>query len=137
MNDLISIGQLENFLAKTITKFYSQSIGRGPLETKVYLIADMLIVRFKGKLLPIEEKLLENNGGIGLVKNIRNMIHENVTVKISEIVEQTTGCKVLSSHSDVSTKTGEMIEIFILNTNYEKELKIRLAAKKVGTSIQT
>lgn len=129
MNDITSIGRLENSLAKTITKFYSQTIGRGPMETRVYLVSDMLIIRLKGKLLPIEEKLLENAGGIGLVKNIRTMLHENTTDSISTIVEELTGRKVLSAHSDVSTKTGEMIEIFILDTNYEKELKIRLATK--------
>lgn len=137
MNTITSIGQLENSLAKTITQFYSQAIGRGPVETRVYLVADMLIVRLKGKLLPIEKKLLESAGGIGLVKNIRKMLHENVTVKISDIVNQATQCTVLSSHSDVSTKTGEMIEVFILDTNYEKELKIRLAAKKTSATVNT
>lgn len=135
MRDISSIGQLENSLSKTITQFYSQAIGRGPVETRVYLVADMLIVRLKGKLLPIEKKLLENTGGIGLVKNIRKMLHENVTVAISSLVKQATECNVLSSHCDVSTKTGEMIEVFILDTNYEKELKVRLAAKKADALV--
>ena len=41
-----------------------------------------------------------------------------------EIVEKYTNCKVLSSHSDISTKMGERIEVFIVDKNLEKQFEI-------------
>ena len=36
-----------------------------------------------------------------------------------QIVETATGCRVLSIHNDVSTKTGEQIAIYVLDRNLE------------------
>lgn len=122
MEQKLTIGQIEDSIAKEVTKFYAQTLGHGPKETRVYILEDMVIVRLKGKLLPIEEKLLEGKEGIGLVKNIREMLHEILTRNLDKIVQDVTRHKVISSHSDISTKTGEMLEVFILGTNYEAEL---------------
>lgn len=126
MEQKLTLGQIEDAISKEVTKYYAATIGHGPKETRVYLLEDMVIVRLKGKLLPIEEKLLESREGVGLVKNIREMLHEVLTKNLSKIVEKITNHKVVSSHSDISTKTGEMLEVFILDTNYNTELKAKL-----------
>ena len=36
-----------------------------------------------------------------------------------EIIETATGCRVLSVHNDVSTKTGEQVAIYVLDHNLE------------------
>lgn len=117
-----TIGQIEDTISKTVTKVYADTLGHGPKETRVYILADMVIVRLKGQLLPLEEKLLENEGGIGLVKNIRETLHEILTTQFSKLVNEITNHNVISSHSDISTKTGEMFEVFILDVNYQEEL---------------
>lgn len=116
-----SIGQIKDRISKEVTKYYVDTIGHGPEETRIYVVEDMVIVRLKGQLLPIEEKLLEGKEGIHLVKDIRKALHEILTTNLGKIVENITGQKVISSHSDISTKTGEMMEVFILNKNYESE----------------
>ncbi len=126
MDTKLSIGQIEDQIAKQVTKFYADTLGHGPKETRIYILEDMVIIRLKGKLLPIEEKLLEGNEGISLVKNIREKLHEVLTKKLSLIVSDITKHKVISSHSDISTKTGEMLEVFILDTYYETELNTGL-----------
>lgn len=122
VNNKPTTGQIEDSIAKAVTKFYAQTLGHGPKETRVYILEDMVIIRLKGRLLPLEEKLLEGKEGIGLVKNIREMLHEILTKNLSKIVKNITQHEVTSSHSDISTKTGEMLEIFILDTNYQSEL---------------
>lgn len=120
---MASIGQLEDTIAKKVTRFYVETLGHGPKETKVYIIDDMVIVRLQGKLLPIEEKLLERHNGVELVKDIRKGLHATLTKSLSTIVDEVTGHKVVSSHSDISTKTGEVLEVFILDTSYENSRK--------------
>ena len=122
MDKKLSLGQVKDNISKQVTKFYVDTIGQGPEETRIYILEDMVIVRLKGKLSPIEEKLLEGEDGIGLVKDIRKNLHAVLTTHLGLIVSSVTGHKVISSHSDISTKTGEMLEVFILDSVYEAEL---------------
>lgn len=130
-NTLKSKGQIEDFISKEVTKFYAETLGVGPKQAKTYVLEDMVIIRLQGKLLPIEESLLKlsNRKGIEMVKNIRKSLHEIATKQLGGIIKKITNHKVISSHSDISTKTGERIEIFILETNFEKELDTRLTSK--------
>lgn len=123
MKNKLSIGQIKDIISKEVTKFYAKTLGHGPKETRVYILEDMVIIRLKGSLLPLEKKLLEGKAGVGIVKNIRYSLHEVLTKHLTTIIEDITKHKVISSHSDISTKTGEILEAFILNTNYEVELK--------------
>jgi uncharacterized protein YbcI len=116
-------GQIEDTLAKEATKFYVTTLGVGPRETRAYILQDLIIIRLKSKLLPIEEKLLEGNHGVELVKNIRKSLHEITTNGMEEIIKKCTGQTVISSHSDVSTKTGEIMYVFVIDINFEKELQ--------------
>lgn len=124
MDTQLSKGQIKDKISKQVTKFYVDTIGQGPEETRIYIVEDMVIVRLKGKLLPIEEKLLEGENGIDLVKDIRKKLHTILTTNLGLIVNTITQHKVVSSHSDISTKTGEMLEVFILDANLEKKLQI-------------
>lgn len=115
-------GQIEDTITKQIVEFYMTTLKSGPREAKTYLIEDMVIVRLKGNLLPIEEQLLEGTNGVELVKNVRKALHEINIKRLSSIIEKITGHKVISTHGDISTKTGERFEAFILDSDYEKEL---------------
>lgn len=116
-------GQVEDRISKDVTKFYLETLGVGPDQSRCYIVEDMVIVRLKGKLLPIEQNILSMMNGkqaIELVKNIRKALHTITTKKLSEMISKITGHKVISSHSDISTKTGERLEVFVLSRNYEK-----------------
>ena len=115
-------GQIEDLICKKVTAFYPTVLGIGPEESHVYILKDMVIVRLKGKLLPLEQKLLESAQGIGLVKDIRQTLHELLTKHLGKVVGDVVKHKVVSSHSDISTKTGEQLQVFILDANLEEEL---------------
>lgn len=116
-------GQIEDTIAKEITKFYAKALGIGPQETRVYIVEDMVIIRLKGKLFPIEERLLEGKNGVALVKDIRRNLHKVLTKHLSDIVTDITKNNVISAHSDTSTKTGERMEVLILDNNYQEQLE--------------
>ncbi|MEC2056662.1 DUF2294 domain-containing protein [Peribacillus psychrosaccharolyticus] len=112
--------KLEAEISAAFIKFQRELIGRGPQEAKTYIINDMLITRFKGVLTVEEEHLASRNAGKKLIKQMRSLLHEMYTQDYEKIVEQYTKCKVLSSHRDISTKTGEQIEVYILDKDLEK-----------------
>ncbi|MCM3790936.1 DUF2294 domain-containing protein [Domibacillus indicus] len=114
--------KLEAELGEALIKLQRELIGRGPQETKIYIVQDMVIARFKGVMTVEEKHLAGHQDGRKLVKEMRQVLREMYSSQFEEIVEKHTGCKVLSSHSDMSTKTGERIEIFVIARNLEKEM---------------
>jgi uncharacterized protein YbcI len=81
----------------------------------------MVITRFKG-VLSTEEKHLVNYTGRRLVKKMRQDLREMYSNEFEKIVENLTHSKVLSSHSDIITKMGERVEVFIVVKDLEKLL---------------
>lgn len=119
----LSKKKLENDLSEAFIKLQRELIGRGPQETKTYIVKDMIIVRSKGALTVEEKHLVKDTKGRILVKKARQILREMYSENFEEIVERYTECQVLSSHSDISTKTGERIEVFIVNKDLEKTLE--------------
>ncbi|MGG1660426.1 DUF2294 domain-containing protein [Brevibacillus sp. NRS-1366] len=114
--------KLEAEISEAFIKFQRDLIGRGPQESKTYIVGDMVIVRFKGVLTVEEKHLSSHDKGRRIVKEMREVLREMYSEESEEIVEKLTGCKVLSSHSDISTKMGERIEVYVLDKDLEKLL---------------
>ncbi|MDF2684394.1 MAG: hypothetical protein K0R47_5584 [Brevibacillus sp.] len=115
-----AIKKLEADLSEAFIKFQRILIGRGPQEAKTYIVGDMVILRCKGVLTIEEKHLVTNDRGRKLVKEMRQVLREMHSHDFEGIVEKHTGCKVLSSHSDISTKMGERIEVFITDKDVER-----------------
>lgn len=112
--------KLEAEISEAFIKFQRDLIGRGPQEAKTYIVSDMVISRFKGVLTVEEKQLANHEKGRRVVKEMREVLREMYSKETEEIVEKLTGCKVLSSHSDISTKMGERIEVYVLDKDLEK-----------------
>ncbi|MTH53438.1 DUF2294 family protein [Bacillus mangrovi] len=115
--------KLEADISEALIKYQRELIGRGPQEAKTYIMRDMVITRFKGVLTIEEKHLVNRDDGRKLVKHMRQLLREMYSEKYEEIIEGLSGCKVLSSHSDISTKTGERIEVFIMDKDLERTLE--------------
>lgn len=116
-------GQLELKVSEAMIKFEKEYMGRGPRETKTYLINDMLFVRLKGVLTPAEEQLSKTTEGAALIKKTRVQLLEGARLLLKNILLDITGCQIKSLHTDISTKTGERIIIFTLDQNLEDKFK--------------
>lgn len=112
-------GEVEAQISEAIIKFEKKHMGRGPQETKTYIIKDMLLVRLKGVFTPAEKQLAKTVEGAELIKKTRMKLLENSQRLLKNIISGITNCQVKSLHTDISTKTGERIIIFILKQNLE------------------
>lgn len=115
--------KLEAEISSAFIKFQRELLGRGPQEAKTYIVQDMVITRFKGVLTTEEKHLVTHDTGRKLVKQMRQVLREMYSHDFERIVEEFTKCKVLSSHSDISTKIGERIEVFIVDKDLEKSFE--------------
>lgn len=118
-----SRGMLEAEISNELVKFEKEYMGRGPLETRTYIIEDMVIVRLTKVLTRSEEQLTRTDEGRALIKKVRSTLLEEAGHLLDAIISDIIGCNVVSMHTDVSTKTGERIIIFILDRNIGDSLK--------------
>jgi uncharacterized protein YbcI len=114
-----SRGEIKAAFANAIIQFEKDHLGRGPVDARVYLIEDMVLVRLRGILTPIEMKLAQNSEGHALIKQLRRQLLVNSRPFLEKIVEDVLGASILSLHSDISIQTGEQIMVFILNEDVE------------------
>ena len=113
-------GQVEARISEAIIKFEKDYMGRGPTETKAYIIKDMVLVRLKGVLTPAEEQLAKSPEGADLIKKTRVRLLESARLLLETMVAEISGGQVQSLHTDISTKTGERVIIFTLDKNLEE-----------------
>ncbi|HKL25452.1 MAG TPA: DUF2294 domain-containing protein [Desulfuromonadales bacterium] len=110
-------GQLEAEISDAIIRFEKEYMGRGPLETKTYIIDDLVIVRLKGVLTRAECQLAESgeaSTGRELIKRMRHALLEKGRPMLDAIVKNVVGIPVKSLHTDLSTVTGERLIVFSL-----------------------
>lgn len=115
----ITKGQLEAKISEAMIKFEKEFMGRGPKETNTFVIKDMIFIRLKGVLTPAEEQLTKSPEGAELIKKTRVQLLEGAKDLLARIIMDITGYKTISLHSDISTKTGERIIVFVLNRDLE------------------
>jgi uncharacterized protein YbcI len=111
-------GQMEAEISDAVTRFEKEFMGRGPLETRTYIIDDMVIVRLKGVLTRAEYRLVKserNSKARDLVKQVRIELLENGRPLLEDIIRDVLRRKVKSMHTDISTMSGERIIIFTLD----------------------
>jgi len=113
-----SIGQVEAEISDAIIKFEKEYLGRGPKETKTIILGDLILVRLKGVLTPAEEQLAKTQEGSGLIKKVRMTLLENARALLETIIFDITKRNVISLHTDISTKIGERIIVFVLDKQY-------------------
>ena len=112
-------GQYESEISEAVIKFEKEFMGRGPLETKTYILDDIVLVRLKNVLTPAELKLANAESrldGRELIKRVRIALLEQGRPLLEAAVEKILNVKVKSLHTDISTVTGERLILFSLES---------------------
>lgn len=118
-----SKGQIEADISAAVTQFEREHLGRGPKESRTFIIQDMILIRLKGVLTPAEEQLAAEKDGAQLIKQVRMRLIESSRKLLEKIIREKTGAQVTSLHTDISSRTGERVFVLCLNKNLEEELK--------------
>ncbi|HUV67078.1 MAG TPA: DUF2294 domain-containing protein [Sedimentisphaerales bacterium] len=114
-----SKGQLEADISEALIKFEKEYMGRGPEQTRTYIIGDMVVVRLQRVLTPAEEQLAgatDETTGRTLIKRVRIELLEKARPLLEQIITDLSGKRVKSLHTDISTVTGERVIIFTLES---------------------
>ncbi len=118
--DEMTRGQLEAKISEVVSKFEIEYMGRGPKTIKTYILNDMIVVRLSGFLSPSEQKLTDNPQGVELFKKVRTSLFEGGRGYLETLITDFIDVAIVSTHSDISTKTGEKIIIITVDKNLEE-----------------
>ncbi len=113
-------GQLEAKVSEAVSKFEQEYMGRGPKLIRTYIINDMIIIRLSGILSPSEQKLTDNLQGVELFKKVRSTLFEGGRGYLETLITEIIDVAIVSTHSDISTKTGEKIIVITTDKNIEE-----------------
>jgi uncharacterized protein YbcI len=100
---------LSNALVGLKKEFY----GKGPTAAKTYFNDDWVFVVLEGGLTRNEETLLKA-GEQRLVREVRLRFQETMTTTICGAVEEITGRRVLTYHSQIMFDPVRTVEMFLL-----------------------
>ena len=110
-------GQLEAEISAAMVQFEREYMGRGPEETRTYLIDDLVLVRLRGVLTPAEKHLAGGDptgDDRKLIKQARMQLLEKARPLLVSIIKDILNQDVISLHTDISIRTGERVILFSL-----------------------
>lgn len=106
-------------LSARITQWEKEYLGRGSLTCKADLLRDLAIVTLQGVLTPAEYDLATKSAGREQLKKYRNNLVESGRPQLETIVADVLGRRIISLHTDISTKTGERLIVFRLDAPWD------------------
>jgi len=119
----VTKGQIEAKISEAISKFEIEQMGRGPDKIRTIIFQDLIIVRLTGFLSTSEKSLAQNKEGVELIKKVRTALFENAQELLIETIKSVIDVEIISTYSDVSTKTGEKIIAIVADRDIEEKLK--------------
>jgi uncharacterized protein YbcI len=107
-------GSLRMALANAMVGMKKQYYGKGPSRARTYLFDEYVFVAMEGGLTRSEETLLAD-GKADLIRSYRLAFQETVAQTTTRVVEELTGRRVLTYHSQIMFEPTRVFEIFVLD----------------------
>jgi uncharacterized protein YbcI len=121
-------GEIEAAISEAMVRFEIEYMGRGPKEARSHILDDLILVRLKGVLTPAEEQLAKCADGVELIKKMRSTLIESARGKLSSVISESSGAKVLDILTDINAASGERVFIFVLDVNLGRDLPRKVSA---------
>ncbi|WP_374718569.1 DUF2294 domain-containing protein [Parageobacillus toebii] len=119
----VSKGEMEDQISRALTQWEKEYLGRGSVAVKTDIVRNIILIQLKGILTPAEKNLASTKDGLLSIKRIRADLIESGSDQLKKMISEITGKDVISMHTDISTRTGERVIVFLLNENLEEELR--------------
>jgi uncharacterized protein YbcI len=108
-----SFGQPRAVISDALVQLISRHFGKGPTRAKTFIFDDYVLCVLQD-LLTTSEKTLVARGRADLVREYRLAFQEELAGEFRQVVENATGRRVLTYHSQVVFDPDMGFEIFVL-----------------------
>ncbi len=109
-------GSLLSRISTEMVRAQKQFFGKGPTHAKSYMLDDMLVVVMRDGLTAAEQTMLDF-GHPDLVRQFRQIFQNAVTERLSGLIEDLTGRKVLTYQSQVLFAPDLVCELFVFDSD--------------------
>jgi uncharacterized protein YbcI len=117
-------GDGQSLLARISTEMVRAQkdfFGKGPTKAKSYFLDDMLIIVMQGGVTTAEKTMLEF-GEDDKVRDFRQTFENQMTERLTGLVEELTGRKVLTYQSQIMFDPDRVVEMFVFDDDAAPEL---------------
>jgi uncharacterized protein YbcI len=104
------LARLSNEMVRAQKEFF----GKGPTSAKSYILDDLLIIVMRGGMTTAEHTMLQF-GHQDQVRHFRQLFENEMTERLTGMVEDLTGRKVATYQSQVMFNPDVVVEIFIFD----------------------
>jgi uncharacterized protein YbcI len=94
-------------------QLHSRYYGKGPTKAKTHLVDDTVVSILRGGFTTVERTLLET-GQVESVYQMRRSFQQAMEEEFRQVVEETTGRKVVAYMSSIHVDPDLAVEIFVL-----------------------
>ncbi len=101
-------------ISTEMVRAQKQFFGKGPTHAKSYILDDLLVVVMRGGLTTAEQTMLEF-GHPDQVRQFRQLFQDEMTERLTTIVEELTGRKVATYQSQVLFDPDVVVELFVFD----------------------
>jgi uncharacterized protein YbcI len=108
------LAQISNEMVRAQKQFF----GKGPTEAKSYILDDLLIIVMRGGMTTAEKTMLEF-GQQDQVRQFRQLFENEMTERLTDMIERLTERKVLTYQSQVMFDPDIVIEMFVFDSAAE------------------
>jgi len=109
-------GEVLAAVSNAIVRVLSELYGRGPTKAKTYVVDDYVFCVMEDFLTTVERTLVDH-GHEDLVRAVRLTFQEAVADRFTSAVEEITGRRVVTYHSQVTFHPTMGFEIFVLGAD--------------------
>jgi len=107
-------------ISKEMVQAQKQFFGKGPTQAKSYLLDDMLFIVMRGGLTTAEKTMLEF-GEQDRVRGFRQAFENQMTERLTHMIEDLTGRRVLTYQSQVLFEPDRIVEIFVFDEDARRQ----------------
>ena len=105
------LARISNEMVRAQKKFF----GKGPTEAKSYLVDDLLFIVMRGGMTTAEKTMLQF-GQQDQVRQFRQLFENEMTQRLTAMIERLTGRKVLTYQSQVLFEPDIVVEMFVFDS---------------------
>ena len=105
------LARISNEMVRAQKEFF----GKGPTQAKSYLLDDLLIIVMRGGLTTAEKTMLEF-GQPDQVRRFRQLFENEMTERLTGMIEDLTGRTVLTYQSQVMFEPDIVVEMFVFDS---------------------
>jgi uncharacterized protein YbcI len=121
------LARLSNEMVRAQKEFF----GKGPTQAKSYMLDDLLLIVMRGGMTTAEKTMLEF-GQQDQVRQFRQLFENEMTERLTGMVEELTGREVLTYQSQVMFDPDVVVEIFVFDSIARDDDRAATAEGQLG-----